>query len=66
VLALLVVSHWPLDAVVHRPDLPLAPGESALIGLGLWNSMPSMPRSLSAHRLQAQAPSRGATWGNGW
>ena len=41
VLALLVVSHWPLDAVVHRPDLPLAPGESALIGLGLWNSIPA-------------------------
>lgn len=35
----LVASHWLLDAVVHVPDLPLAPGASALVGLGLWNSM---------------------------
>jgi len=39
VLALLVVSHWLLDALVHRPDLPLAPFGDARIGLGLWNSM---------------------------
>lgn len=32
-----VVSHWVLDALSHRPDLPLMPGESAKIGLGLWN-----------------------------
>jgi len=38
-LALLVVSHWLLDAVVHRPDLPLAPGGTTLVGLGLWNSI---------------------------
>ena len=35
-----VLSHWLLDAVVHRPDLPLAPGGGARIGLGLWNSVP--------------------------
>lgn len=35
----LVVSHWLLDLVVHRPDLPLYPG-SAVVGLGLWNSVP--------------------------
>lgn len=40
VVGLLVVSHWALDAIVHRPDLPLAPGGSARIGLGLWNSVP--------------------------
>jgi hypothetical protein len=34
-----VVSHWLLDAVVHRPDLPLYPGTSPLIGFGLWNSI---------------------------
>ena len=33
-----VVSHWLMDAVVHRPDLPLYPGGSTLVGLGLWNS----------------------------
>jgi membrane-bound metal-dependent hydrolase YbcI (DUF457 family) len=37
VLAGLVVSHWVLDFVTHRPDMPLYPG-SAKFGLGLWNS----------------------------
>ena len=32
-----VVSHWVLDYVVHRPDLPLYVGSSRLLGLGLWN-----------------------------
>src|SRR5205823_2501366 len=36
VLALLVVSHWVLDYVTHRPDMPLYPGGRGL-GLGLWN-----------------------------
>jgi len=39
VVGALVVSHWLLDAVVHRPDLPLIPGGRARIGLGLWNSV---------------------------
>ncbi len=39
VLALLVLSHWLLDALVHRPDLPLAPFGDMRVGLGLWNSM---------------------------
>lgn len=39
IVGLLVVSHWVLDAVVHRPDLPLWPGSSTLVGLGLWNSL---------------------------
>ncbi|HEX8071194.1 MAG TPA: metal-dependent hydrolase [Pyrinomonadaceae bacterium] len=34
-----VVSHWPLDWITHRPDMPLYPG-SARYGLGLWNSIP--------------------------
>jgi len=38
-LALLVLSHWLLDLVTHRPDLPLAPGLDAKVGLGLWNSI---------------------------
>ncbi len=37
VLALAVVSHWVLDLVSHRPDLPLVPGGSRY-GLGLWDS----------------------------
>lgn len=33
-------SHWLLDLVVHRPDLPLLPGNAGhlpLLGLGLWD-----------------------------
>ncbi len=33
-----VISHWLLDALSHQPDLPLYPGSSTYIGLGLWNS----------------------------
>lgn len=36
-----VVSHWFLDLVVHRPDLPLAPGGTAKFGLDLWDSVPA-------------------------
>ena len=39
VLGGLVLSHWVLDFVTHRPDLPLWPG-GYLVGLGLWNSIP--------------------------
>lgn len=35
----LVMSHWWLDLVTHRPDLPLWPG-GPLVGGGLWNSIP--------------------------
>lgn len=38
VVALLVLSHWLLDALVHEPDLPFVPGVDAFAGLGLWNS----------------------------
>ena len=32
-----VTSHWLLDYLVHRPDLPFYAGSSRLVGLGLWN-----------------------------
>jgi hypothetical protein len=35
----LVFSHWLLDFVTHRPDLPLYPGHTEYVGLGLWNSV---------------------------
>jgi hypothetical protein len=38
VIGLLVVSHWILDVITHRPDMPIYPG-SLLVGLGLWNSV---------------------------
>jgi hypothetical protein len=31
-----VFSHWPLDYLVHRPDLPLY-DNAAKVGLGLWD-----------------------------
>lgn len=34
-----VVSHWFLDAFVHRPDMPVLP-RGPYVGLGLWNSFP--------------------------
>jgi membrane-bound metal-dependent hydrolase YbcI (DUF457 family) len=41
VVGLLVLSHWVLDAISHRPDMPLWPGAtSPRVGLGLWNSIP--------------------------
>ncbi len=36
----LVVSHWLLDFASHSPDMPLWPGRSPRLGLGLWNSVP--------------------------
>jgi membrane-bound metal-dependent hydrolase YbcI (DUF457 family) len=39
ILAALVVSHWILDVLTHRADMPVYPG-SARVGLGLWNSIP--------------------------
>lgn len=37
----LVVSHWMLDYLSHGPDMPLWPGNSPLLGLGLWKSIPA-------------------------
>lgn len=37
VLLICVISHWLMDIIVHRPDLPLYPGNSPHLGLGLWN-----------------------------
>jgi membrane-bound metal-dependent hydrolase YbcI (DUF457 family) len=35
-----VASHWLLDFVAHRPDMPLYPGGSERLGLALWRSWP--------------------------
>lgn len=40
-LAIVVTSHWLLDFVSHRPDMPLYPGGGAKLGLGLWQSIPA-------------------------
>jgi membrane-bound metal-dependent hydrolase YbcI (DUF457 family) len=38
-LAVLVVSHWVLDVIAHRPDMPLTPAGAARFGFGLWSSL---------------------------
>lgn len=39
IVAVAVLSHYPLDVLVHIPDLPLTGAEdSPRLGLGLWNS----------------------------
>lgn len=69
----LVLSHWLLDAIVHRADLPLAPGSAARIGLGLWQSAPAVAIAIEVlifvagvllfWRAFARDASRGARWG---
>ena len=36
-LGLGVASHWLLDFIVHRPDLPIIPGGHTYAGLDLWD-----------------------------
>src|SRR5215471_13932481 len=39
VVSALVPTHWLLDYLSHRPDMPLYPGGSK-VGLGMWDSLP--------------------------
>jgi hypothetical protein len=38
-LGALVPTHWFLDFIAHRPDMPIYPG-GAKFGLGMWQSVP--------------------------
>lgn len=40
-LGAVVVSHWALDWIAHRPDLPLTFAGDARVGLELWRSVPA-------------------------
>ncbi|AZV44005.1 permease [Peribacillus asahii] len=43
IIGAVVFSHWILDLIVHRPDLPILPGNAGnlpLLGFGLWESVP--------------------------
>ncbi len=40
-VGLVVLSHWVLDWLTHRPDLQLVPGSEVRFGLGLWYSLPA-------------------------
>jgi hypothetical protein len=70
VAGVLVASHWALDALVHRPDLPLV-WDGTKVGLGLWNSVPAtlgVELAILAAGLLAyvrEAPARDGTgrWG---
>ena len=37
VIAVLGLSHWILDVLTHRPDMPITAGDTSFIGFGLWN-----------------------------
>jgi len=51
VFAFGVLSHWFLDFVTHRPDMPLCPGGLKL-GLGLWSSLPATV-AVGSHHVRA-------------
>lgn len=37
VIVLLALSHWALDVLTHRADMPITLSDSVRVGLGLWN-----------------------------
>lgn len=39
IVSVVVFSHWVLDFVTHRPDLPSGWDQTTYFGLGLWNSV---------------------------
>lgn len=71
VLGGLVVSHWLLDLIVHRPDLPLYPGGEAYVGFGLWHSVSGtlmvegllFAVGVALYLRGTQAPGRAGRWG---
>jgi len=36
-LTAVVLSHWVLDFITHRPDMPILPNDSVRLGLSLWD-----------------------------
>lgn len=70
-LGFAVASHWFLDLIVHRPDLPLTPGLETRFGLGLWNSVVGtllvegalFVAGLWAYLSSTRARDRIGTWG---
>jgi len=40
-VTLLALSHWVLDVISHRPDIPVFPWGGPKLGFGLWNSVPA-------------------------
>lgn len=57
-----VMSHWILDWISHRPDMPLYPGGPRL-GLGLWNSNTCVPLArLIGLAVMPLSPTLGYCW----
>jgi membrane-bound metal-dependent hydrolase YbcI (DUF457 family) len=64
-VAVAVASHWLLDLLVHRPDLPLWPG-SAKLGLGIWNHpLPALVLELALLLGSAWVLARTVAWSRG-
>jgi hypothetical protein len=61
VICALVVSHWVLDWITHRPDLQLAPGLETRVGLGLWRS-PAATIAVEAAMLAAGVALYARSW----
>ena len=62
VVAATVLSHWLVDALVHRPELPLAGSGSALVGAGLWDHLPvalGIEAAIVVAGMAAYFPARG-------
>ena len=70
VVAALVISHWVLDWVTHRPDMPLLLS-GPRFGLGLWNSIPAtlvvelvmFAVGVWIYARETRATTAGARWG---
>lgn len=63
-IAAAVFSHWLLDALVHRPEMPLV-GDAA-VGLALWDRLPialAVETALVLLGLRAWLPRSGLRWG---
>jgi hypothetical protein len=71
IVGALVPSHWLLDLIVHRPDLPLTPTGKARLGLGAWNSFPLtlalelgvFGGGLAIYLRATRAETRAGSWG---
>jgi len=71
VVAVLVISHWVLDFVTHRPDLQLSPGVAGRVGLSLWTrpgatiavEALSFAAGLAIYARATRAKDRAGIWG---
>ena len=62
----LTLSHWVLDFITHRPDMPLLPWGEEKVGLGMWNSVPltvAVEGLMFAGAVALYARGRRAPWG---